>query len=78
MESQSVMTLYSTAKTSGLIINSGEIINEIVPIYEGYVIQNGDITCYKGGKELTNQFLKFYDNYFNYFNVENKFEIAKK
>ena len=62
-------------KTSGLIINSGEIINVILPIYEGYVIQNGDITCYKGGKELTNQFLKIYDNYFN---VEYKFEIAKK
>ena len=78
MESQSVMTLYSTAKTSGLIINSGEIINEIVPIYEGYVIQSGVKTCFKAGKELTNQFLKFYDNYFNYFNVENKFEMAKK
>ncbi len=76
MESQSVMTLYS--KNFRIYYNNGKIINEIVPIYEGYVIQNGDITCYKGGKELTNQFLKIYDNYFNYFNAENKFEIAKK
>ena len=65
MESQSVMTLYSTAKTSGLIINSGEIINEIVPIYEGYVIQSRDKNYFKARKELTNQLLKFYDNYLN-------------
>ena len=78
IESQSVMTLYSTAKTSGLIINSSEIINEIVPIYEGYVLQSGVKSTFKAGKELTNQFLNYYDNIFNYFNVENKFEMAKK
>ena len=75
MESQSVMILYSIEKNFRINYNNGKIINEIVPIYEGYVIQNGDITCFKAGKELTNQFLKIYDNYFN---VEYKFEIAKK
>jgi len=33
---QDVLSLYSSARTIGVIINSGECVSHVVPIYEGY------------------------------------------
>ena len=52
------MTLYSTSKTSGLIVNSGEISTEIVPIYEGFIISDCINSFPIGGYELTKKFME--------------------
>ena len=77
-EPQSIMTLYSTGKTSGLIVNSGEIFTEIVPIYEGYII-SGSINKFGiGGYILTKNFMEKYRNDFEMNNVCNKYYMGQK
>lgn len=75
---QSIMTLYSTAKTSGLIVNSGEIFTEIVPIYEGYIISNCINKFPFGGYELTKKFMEKYKNDFEINNVCDRFHMGQK
>ena len=77
-EPQSVMALYSTSKTSGLIINSGEISTEIVPIYEGYIISDCINSFPIGGYELTKKFMEKYKNEFEINNVCNKYYMGQK
>ena len=77
-EPQCIMSLYSTSKSSGLIINSGEISTEIVPIYEGYIISNCINKFPIGGYHLTQRFMEKYKNDFEMFNVSNKYYMAQK
>ena len=75
---QSIMTLYTTSKTSGLIVNSGEMTTEIVPIYEGYIISD----CVKyfpiSGYHLTKTFIDKYKKDFELYNVCNKYYMGQK
>lgn len=78
IEPQSIMSLYSTAKQSGLIIDSGEIYTSIVPIYEGFVISKGVEISPIAGKELTNQFMRHHKTEFDNNNVCTQYEMAKR
>ena len=77
-EPQSIMSLYSTSKSSGLIVNSGEISTEIVPIYEGYIISNCINKFMIGGYHLTQKFMEKYKNEFEMYNVCNKYYMGQK
>ena len=76
-EPQSIMSLFSTSQTSGVIVNSGDIFTEIVPIYEGYIISD----CIKkfpiGGYELTKKFMEKYSNDFELYNVCNHYYMGQ-
>ena len=77
-EPQSVMSLYSTSKSSGLIINSGEMLTEIVPIYEGYIISDCINRFPVGGYDLTKKFMEKYKKDFEENNVCNKYYMGQK
>lgn len=77
-EPQSVMSLYSTAKTSGLIVNSGETLTEIVPIYEGYIIPQGIRTTNVAGARLTMELIESLKPQMEKLNVTNSTYIARK
>ena len=75
---QSIMTLYSTSKTSGLIVQSGEMSTEIVPIIEGYIISQGICNFPISGHQLTNKFGNVYKDIFDINNVSNHYWMAQK
>ncbi len=77
-EPQSIMTLYSTSKTSGLVVNSGEISTEIVPIIEGYIISQGICNFPIAGHVLTKRFENTYKDIFDINNVSNHYWMAQK
>ena len=77
-ESQSIMTLFSTSKTSGLVVDSGEMTTEIVPIIEGYIISQGICNFPISGYELTKRFESVYKDIFDINNVSNHFWMAQK
>ena len=75
---QSIMTLYATSKTSGIIVNSGEMSTEIVPIYEGYIMSDCINNFPIGGSHLTKEFINKYKNDFELYNVCNKYYMGQK
>ena len=77
-EPQSIMTLYSTSKTSGLIVQSGEMSTEIVPIIEGYIISQGICNFPISGHQLTDKFGNVYKDIFDINNVSNHYCMTQK
>ncbi len=49
----SVLSLYSSGRTSGLLLESGYNLTASVPIYEGYVLPHAIQTVDLAGHELT-------------------------
>jgi actin len=78
IEPQPVMTLYSTTKTSGLIVESGEGMTQIVPIFEGYLVKNGIKANNLAGNMVTKNFLKSLESKLKPHNLSNPMLIAKK
>ena len=74
----SMVGLFSYGKTSGLIVNSGEMSTEIVPIYEGYIISDCINKFPIGGNILTKKFVEKYKNDFDLYNVCNQFYMGQK
>lgn len=77
-EPQSIMTLYSTSKTSGLVVQSGEMTTEIVPIIEGFIISQGICNFPISGHEITKTFENVYKDIFDINNVCNQYWMAQK
>jgi len=50
---QAALGLYAFGKTTGLVIDSGEGVTQVVPIYEGYAIENGIERINLGGRNIT-------------------------
>jgi actin len=78
IEPQPIMALYSTTKTSGLIVETGERGTEIVPIFEGYVIPQGLKSNNLGGALLTSKLQGYLQNTLSKYNVSNPSEMCKK
>ncbi|KAK3828318.1 MAG: cardiac muscle actin [Benniella sp.] len=55
---QSVLSLYSTGRTNGVVLESGDSATHAVPVYEGYALLHSTIRFDLTGSGLTEQLMK--------------------
>ena len=77
MAAQPVLSLYSSGKTTGLVIDSGDGISSAVPIYEGYALPYSIKTLNIGGRDLTEYFMQLLKQKGCNFNTLTEKEIAR-
>jgi actin-related protein len=52
------LSMYSTGKVSGLIVESGEALTYTVPIFEGYALPHAMMQLNVAGQDVTEQLIK--------------------
>ena len=49
----SILSLYASGKTTGIVVDSGECATSIIPVVDGFVVQSAVGTLPFGGRDIT-------------------------
>ena len=74
---QAVLSLYSTGRTTGLVLDSGDGVTSTVPIYEGYALPHAIERNNFAGREVTQYLHKLLDEVGMKFSISGEFETLQ-
>lgn len=74
---QAVLALLASGRTTGIVLDSGESISHVVPIFESYAIPHATIKIALGGCDLTNYLRKILKEREITFNNQNESHIVQ-
>ena len=74
---QGVLSLYASGRTTGVVLDSGDGVTHVVPIYEGFTVSKGISRLEMAGKSLTTNLMKILADRGYPFSSAAEFEIVR-
>ncbi|XP_071501807.1 actin, non-muscle 6.2-like [Diadema antillarum] len=75
---QAILSHYGIGRTCGIVVDIGDSVMDIVPVYEGFIIHQAVQRVHFGGRDLTNHLMNLLNQGEYSFSTSGEWEIVKE